>query len=546
MVAKAPLAGSLKANSRGRAIGFLSARLVVITLFLGGTIIYQLRSGLEGMPPVVPFLYLLVGFSYLHAVISAFLLPLLAFRLFAQFQVIWDLLLATGLIYLTGGIDSLYSFLYLLVILAVSVYLPRRDVLFVACASAILYGSLLDLQYYGYLPLIGGLRFPEAVDARDVFYAVFVNVTGFLLAALLGGTLSDRLRRSQAALEQKKIDYEELENLNRAILVGINTGIMVVNSRGRIRLFNDAATRMTGFSLRDVYDLDVRTVFPRMNLYDGHSLKTERRGESEFFDRAEERKIFGYAASDLAIGPDNEPGLLVVFQDLTSLVDMEERLRRADRLAAVGRLAAGMAHEIRNPLASISGSIQLLMEESHVTAEDRRLMGIVVREADRLSALLTDFLLYARPTVPHPETFDPARLLDELADLVSSDERFAEFDLERRYTTGGLVYCDRHQLRQVLWDLLVNAAEAMPDGGVLRMGLIGEPPALFVEDTGRGISPEATERIFEPFFTTKETGTGLGLATAHSLVEANGGRIEVSQGAGRGTRFVVSFPDKRL
>lgn len=531
-------------GDRQRLILFLVWRVLVISLFLGGTIVYQFRSPLGPTPPVVAYLYLLVGFSYLHAVLSGFLLLRMPGRAVTQFMVSWDLLLATALIYLSGGVESLFSFLYLLVIVTVSVLLPRRDVLFVACASAILYGSLLDLQYFGFLPKLPGLEFPARLDGREIFYAVFVNVTGFLLAALLSGTLSERLRRSQQALEQREVDLEELESLNRTILANINTGLMIVNPAGRLRLFNQAAERMTGYGLKEVYNRDIRKVFPDLGVVDDQGLREVQRGQAPFVCPDGSRKIFGFASSLVREGRESDTGLLVVFQDLTQVLAMEEQLKRADRLAAVGRLAAGMAHEIRNPLASISGSIQLLLEGEHVAPEDRQLMSIVVREADRLSLLLTDFLLYARPQKPQTELFDPAEILEDLQQMLGGDQRFSSVSLECRKQPHTQVRADRMQLRQALWDLLVNAVEAVPEGGVVRFGVTGEAGELFVEDNGPGIAPALVDQIFEPFFTTKEHGTGLGLATVHAIVDANEGQIYLSQGPEGGARFVLQFPQE--
>jgi len=527
-----------------RLILFLVSRILVISLFLGGTIVYQFRSSLGPPPVVITYLYLLVGISYLHAVISGFLLLRLSGRAVTQFMVSWDLLLATALIYLSGGIDSLFSFLYLLIIVTVSLLLPRRDVFFVACASAILYGSLLDLQYFGLLHGLPGLDFPHHGDGRDVFYAVFVNVTGFLLTALLAGALSERLQRSQQALEQKEIDYEELENLNRSIQATIHTGLMVVNRSGRIRLFNQAAERMTGYTLHEVYNQDIRRLIPEMAVIDDSGLREISRGQASFCGRDGQRKIFGFASSRVEEGREGEGGLLVVFQDLTQVLEMEERLKRADRLAAVGRLAAGMAHEIRNPLASISGSVQLLLEGKDLPDDDRRLMGIVIREADRLSALLTDFLVYARPRKPAPEKFDPVLLLDEIIDMVMGDARFGAIAVERHYRASHLVELDRTMVRQILWDLLINAVEAMPEGGRLRVEMTIEHSLLRlqIEDSGPGIPARDRERIFEPFFTTKVNGTGLGLATVFSLVEVSGGSIQLESGILGGACFVLRFP----
>ncbi len=521
---------------------FLFSRVLVITLFLGGTIVYQLRSGADSSRTALTWLYLLVALTYCQVVSSAILLPRIRhLRVFAQIQLTWDLLVASLLIYLTGGIGSIFSFLFLLIIGSASVLLPRRDVLFVASASAILYGSILDLQYYGYLPAIGDLNFPRNVSGRDVFFSVFVNVTGFFLTGLLGGTLSERLRHSEQALEKKEIDYDELENLNRTILDNITSGLMIVNSMGRIRSFNEAAERISGFTLPEVYNLEAQRVFPTFQLFDQNGMMVVPRGQAEFAHKDGRRRILGYSSSHFRDGRDQVVGLLVIFQDLTHLAEMEERLKRADRLAAVGRLASGMAHEIRNPLASISGSVQLLMDGSNVTEEDRRLMGIVVREAERLSSLLTDFLLYAKPARPRPESFDVAEVFDELLDMVASDSRFAGIRVKRLYQPGTLLYTDRQQLCQALWDLIINAAEATPQGGEVRLGLAGDGE-LFVEDTGPGIPAEIRDRVFEPFFTTKQGGTGLGLATVHSIVEANGGTIELRAGAWEGTRMVIRLP----
>ncbi|AMV71807.1 ATP-binding protein [Desulfuromonas carbonis] len=527
-----------------RLILFLVSRILVISLFLGGTIVYQFRSSLGQPPVVITYLYLLVGISYLHAVVSGFLLLRLPGRAVTQFMASWDLLLATALIYLSGGIDSLFSFLYLLIIVTVSLLLPRRDVVFVACASAILYGSLLDLQYFGLLHGLPGLDFAHRTDGRDVFYAVFINVTGFLLTALLAGALSERLQRSQQALEQKEIDYEELENLNRSIQATIHTGLMVVNRSGRIRLFNQAAERMTGYTLHEVYNLDIRQLIPEMAVIGESGLQEISRGQTSFSSRDGQRKIFGFASSRVENGREGEGGLLVVFQDLTQVLEMEERLKRADRLAAVGRLAAGMAHEIRNPLASISGSVQLMLEGTDLPEDDRRLMGIVVREADRLSALLTDFLVYARPRKPAPEHFDPALLLDEIIDMVMGDVRSSAISVERHYQARVLVELDRTMLWQIFWDLLINAVEAMPEGGRLRVTMTVEQAGLrlAIEDSGPGIPAREWGRIFEPFFTTKAQGTGLGLATVFSLVEVNGGTIHLEAGSLGGACFVLHFP----
>jgi two-component system sensor histidine kinase PilS (NtrC family) len=525
-----------------RQLGWLLiCRVLAITLLLGGTIVYHLRNASEQLY-LLHSLYLLGGLYYGQAAVAAVVLPRIRRqRLFVQAQIVWDLLFITGLIYLTGSIDSPFHFLYYLVVIIASAFLTRREIFFVASAAAILFGSLLDLQYYGFLPPLPAWSVQPQLDIRQVFYAVFVNVTAIFFAALLSGLLAERLRRSEQALEKKNIDYDELENLNRTILANIGSGLMIINPLGRIRSFNAAAEHISGFTLEDVYDRDVREVFPAFAVYNGMLLVVER-GEGIFLSREAGRRILGYASS-LVRGADGQTlGLLITFKDMTWYKELEERLKRSDRLAAVGQLASGMAHEIRNPLASISGSVQLLMEAKGVSEDERQLMRIVVKEADRLNGLLSDFLLYARPGSPRIAVADVSSVLDELSLIAAADPRFVGIEIRRAYPPGVSMPLDRQQLYQAMLNLLINGAEAMPDGGVLTIGLGPGAREIFVEDSGPGIPENIRNRIFNPFFTTKDHGTGLGLATVHAIVEAHGGSISVASGRQGGARFVINLP----
>lgn len=522
-------------------------RVVVVSIFLGGTFFFHLRSGLSFDSR--PFLLLLVAISltYCQAVVSALYIGRVRrLRLFAQTQFCWDLILASALIFLSGGSDSVFSFLYLLLIVGSSIYLSRREVFVIASASVILFGSLVDLQYYGYLPFASWTGSSvEPLAPNVAFYKIFINVIAYFLTAALSGTLSERLRRSEQALVRRQIDYEELENLNQTILESINSGLMVINAKGRIRSFNSAASRISGYQFQDVYDGFVGNFFPGVNVYSGDRFLVVGRAQTVFTNQSGEELVLGYASSPVNDARGMELGLLVVFQDLTQVVHLEDQLKRADRLAAVGRLASGMAHEIRNPLASISGSVQLLMENGHVTEDDRRLMGIVVKEADRLSQLLSEFLLFARPKAPSLALVDISLVFDEITQMLKSDRRFEHIKIQRDYPPSISLVVDRHQIKQALWDLVINAAEAMPQGGLLSVGVDSARSMLWVEDSGEGIGEELRGKIFDPFFTTKDHGSGLGLATVYSIVDAHRGLIAVSTGRFGGARFELSLPAER-
>ncbi|OEU72074.1 MAG: hypothetical protein BA869_08950 [Desulfuromonadales bacterium C00003107] len=517
---------------------YLLVRPLVMALFLGGSIINQLRSA-GANSQILGWFYLLAALCLIQSLIFFALFGRSQHKkVLLRWQICWDLLFATALIFLAGGIVSHLSFLYIFIIFSVSIFLSRHEVFVAASAAAILYGGLLDLQYYSVLPVVSSI----AVSSQEIFYDIFINVIVFYLIAFLSSLLAERLRYSELALKKREIDFEELENLNQIILENVPSGLIIINNSGRIRSFNAGAATITGYALEAIYNRSITELFPDMNVLEGGDFKPVDRGETRLVDSQGGQRSVGFTSSVVRDVSGETLCLLITFQDLTLLKEMENQLKRADRLAAVGQLAAGMAHEIRNPLASISGSVQLLMEGESLEQEDRCLMGIVVREAERLNALLTDFLVFARPSPPCLEPVDVAELLDELVSMVSADERFKNIELQRDYKVALEWHCDRGQLRQALWNLLVNGAEAMENGGRLTCGLDSEVPAVFIEDTGPGIPDAIRDKVFDPFFTTKDSGTGLGLATVHSIVEAHHGRLDLIKAVNGGERFVISMP----
>ncbi|WP_158447424.1 two-component system sensor histidine kinase NtrB [Syntrophotalea carbinolica] len=517
--------------------------MLVISLFLCGSILFQIRGDSGAQWIVLRYLYLLVAVSYLQAMVSLVLVKYVGpLRWLAQSQVVWDLVFATFLIYLTGGIASIFSSFYILVILTSVLLLSRRDVILVASAAAILYGSLINFQYYRQLPQLLGVVFPTDVGGAETLYTLFINIVAFLVVGILGGILVGRLLHSEDVRQQITIDYEELERLNRAILENLTSGLVIVDRQLRIRSLNAAAQEMLGGCFNELYNATISRFFPDQMFVQEGQFQVVSRGEGWLVDRHDCRRPIGYNTSILT-DPDRQvDGLLVTFQDLTDLKEMEERLKRSDRLAAVGQLAAGLAHEIRNPLASISGSVQLLKENIALGEEDRSLMNIVVKEADRLNGLLREFLLFARPSPPEKQWFRAEEFVSELANLCSADKRFNNIDIQRHCSPDDELLGDRGQLRQALWNLLINAAEAMPDGGRLIFDFLPNPPRLVVSDTGPGIPEYLRQKIYDPFFTTKDHGTGLGLATVHNIVEAHGGTLELQGSQQGGASFVVCLP----
>jgi len=530
--------------SRRQLNWYLFFRVFFITLFLGGTIVYQFSGAATRSLASLPFFYLLIGVSYFHALVSFLLLPIVRrIDLFTQSQIAWDLLLCFFILYATGAKNSPFSFIFIFIIISASVFLSVKEVVIVAAAAAILYGSLVDLQYYDKLPLWSGWEPFASLEGGEAFYSVFVHVVAFFLTALLSGTLSERWRRSERALQAREIDFHELEAFNQIILSNINSGLMIVNQQGRIRSFNTGAAQITGYVLEDIYNKPVWEMFPEILAFREGEFNLISRAEALITDKSGNARVLGYATKSLYNSADKLLGLLITFQDLTQVKEMEGQLKRSDRLAAIGRLSASIAHEIRNPLAAISGSVQLLSEDAGVDEEGKRLMRIVVKEADRLSRLLTNFLIYARPKTPELHDVNLSLLLDDLLKMTRGDNRFATLEFCCNFPSEIVKRVDRDQIKQAIWDLLINAVEATSGSGTIWIGFHPQDGTLHIEDDGPGIPEDIRDRVFEPFYTTKSSGTGMGLSTVFSIIEAHHGSIEIMESTKGGAHFRISLPD---
>lgn len=516
---------------------YLICRTAVITFLLGGAAGFYLTGSIQFA--IYP-LFSLIVVSYVEAIISALVLNRIKnINLFSQLQIAWDLLFVSVLILLTGGVESIFSFAYLLIIVSASFLLSRRLTVLAAAASVVLFGGILDLQFFAYLETFGLFR---SVPDGTFFSTLFVHSVAFFLSAVLSGTLADRWRKSEEQLKRKSIDLAELEKMSRTILEHINSGLMLVGLNGEIKSFNRAASDITGLSLDGIRGHRFRSVFPDLLGNISLAKSPQDRSEGIFTTPDGLTLILGYATTPAKGNRGELIGTLITFQDLTQLKRVEEDLKRSDRLAAVGRLSASMAHEIRNPLASISGSVQLLLENAREEDEDKKLMNIVVNEADRLNGLLTSFLHFARPKSPEKEEVNISQLIDELFILLKSDQRFEAVSLVKDCPDVTVMSVDPHQIQQVLWGLAVNAAEAMEERGTFKVVVVdNNSTTIIIEDSGPGISEIDRKRIFEPFFSTKEKGTGLGLASVYSVVEAHGGNITVGRSTLGGARFSIGF-----
>jgi two-component system, NtrC family, sensor histidine kinase PilS len=533
---------------------FIYARIIVSFLFLASTILLGYREPATAEDLFRSGIVRLMAFSFLFSCASRFALRLRKFSFFIIYlQTIWDVLFVTLLLLFTGGILSPYSFIYLLAIMNAGVQLGRREALYTASLCGILYGAIVDFQYFGLLESIG-LRQEDArqLGASHLFYTIFLNLMGFGLSAFITGYLSERARASEAALRENIINYEEISQLNTKLVSNIESGLLTTNTLGNVRVFNPYAEHLTGLSLADVYDRPLSTLFPELMGSIGPLTDTIR-GEFEYINQDGLRMILGYSAAPFEVTENSSASAIISFRDITGIRRMEEALKRADRLAALGELSARMAHEIRNPLAAMSGSVQMLAEQGSIGGNDGRLLEIVLRESDRLNKLISEFLVYARPPSPDKVTVDLNALIEDLRLLLLADSRFGSVEIVNRVPPHLQILADSHQISQVFLNLLRNSAEAMSDGGLIVIesrfllngaeGFRKSPTVLItVTDSGPGIDAETAKHIFEPFWTSKADGTGLGLAVIYRIIEAHGGSISVESPPTGGCSFTIMLP----
>ena len=461
-------------------------------------------------------------------------------RLQASLQVLTDLILVSLVIHETGGWDSSLNFLYPLVIIVASVLLPRVWAHLVAALAFILYGTVLELNYYGVIPSYctthPGLKTLQAI--------IFVNLFAFLAVAYLAGLLTAKLRQVGVQLKHTSGALESLQALHENIIHSISSGLITTGLDGRITLVNGAAQHLLERTPAELLGAPVNQLFldalPTVESPQAH-------GEVRFDARTKFRKTVRVRVATLTVPERGELGYVYVLDDLTEIRRLEREVRMQDRLAAVGRLAAAIAHEIRNPLTSIAGSVSMLSGVPEMNEDHRRLLDIVTRESQRLNSIITDFLAYSRTKQYHFDKVDLIQLVEDTLTLM--DHRMTAektgITIERRFTASpAWTMADGDKIKQVFWNFCENAVRAMKGvqgGGRLTVTVetLGEDWQVGFTDTGPGMSPQQIEKIFEPFQSNFEGGTGLGLAIVYQIVQAHGGKVWARSKPGQGTTFVL-------
>jgi two-component system sensor histidine kinase PilS (NtrC family) len=539
-------------------------RVGFVSLLLGVAIVIQVRETKTYFGEILNAHYFLIALIYFLTFIYIVALKYIKnlFK-FAYLQLLIDTIFITAIIYTTGGIESIFSFLYLLNIISGGIILYRYGGMIIASFSSILYGAFLDLSYYGLINPIG-YRFPYAQEyqSSEIFYMILVNAAAFYLVAFLSGFLSEQIQKSRAELKVKQKDMAALEMLKENIIQNISSGLVALDEHSKIIVFNKGAERIFNIDSRDAIRKDISDIIPHIMPYlKVHS--PHKFSQLSYKGKEDQQIDLLLNISPLKEYDGSNKGRILVFQDTTRIREMEQEVKRMEDMAMLGELAAGIAHEIRNPLASISGSIQVLndslsREEANI---NRRLIEIVLREVSRLDHLVNDFLQFARPQRIEIEEFELNQLIVDTLYLFQNSQSWSEhLDIETKIMSPLKIKSDPHQLKQVFWNIFLNASEAMPKGGLISISAQKETDfksssesvesvMIKIEDNGPGLDPKIAKDIFKPFSTTKKDGSGLGLAIVKRIVEGLGGKVSGENLAREGTTITIRLPvsiDKKV
>jgi two-component system, NtrC family, sensor histidine kinase PilS len=545
---RAPVVASV-GDLRRRVTRLLLLRTVVVTVVLGLSVFALVR----GEAPARAAVWLqsaVIAATYLASIVFGVLLrqgfdP----KRVARPMMANDLALTSALVYITGGAQSPYTFLYALTIVAAGALSYRRGAVILTIASllSMLVVSLLAWDRAIDLPLSAQVR-PWEQSSADLVRTLGINVAALIGVGALSFIFGDQLQKSADTLATTRRAAADLLTLHQDIVRSLSSGLITTTPDGTVLTTNQAAADILRTTPAALTGRSIETIMPGLT-----GLLTSAKGELRRADLTvptrDDDLTIGVTVSPLRDVRDQTVGCVINFQDLTELKRLEMHARRTERMATVGQLAAGVAHEIRNPMAAISGSIELLKQSAQSSDDDRALMTIVHREVQRLNVLIGDLLDYANPRPKQTVDFDLGSLVQETVQVARGDQNFADVELAASVEEPLPIHADPAKLRQVVWNLVRNAADAAGSGGkhvtVEARKAPGGGASITVADDGPGIPEALVGRIFDPFVTTKQKGTGLGLATCHTIITEHGGRIDVETASGKGTKMVVTLPPPR-
>ena len=524
-------------------------------IIVSGIIIFALNY-----PRYIRSFYIIYSLATLMLPILYLVTRWVRFRTLQKFfpflQTLTEIVVVVGIVYTTGSINSAFSGLFVLTIISAALVSNLAGTLGIASLISVGYALTIWLS----LGIEGSpgssTRALEAIfSSQDAaFYSIFLHILTYFLVAFISGYLVERLKTRDRQLADTSMALRQAKLETDDILRHLNSGLLTIDRTGRIVYFNRAGEDILGYQELDIKGKEYRAVFSSRMPHFARMLddtlnarKPSARGEVDIIDENGRTVPIGISTSLLLDEENHIRGIIAIFQDLTETKKLEDKIRTADKLAAVGELSAAIAHEIRNPMAAISGSVEVLRSELEVTGENKRLMDLIIRESSRLNDILSDFLLYARSNRSQFSRVELCRLVSDVFEVTRHHPSFNE-NIELMFASSEscvYVYSDQDQMKQILLNLFVNACQAFGDrGGEIKVDidcLSDGKVSLEVADSGPGIDSDTLSRVFDPFFSTKRDGTGLGLAIVSRLATTLNIDLTLDTSPGKGARFILIF-----
>ncbi|MGP8152893.1 MAG: two-component system sensor histidine kinase NtrB [Smithella sp.] len=546
---------SIKEKNARRLFYLIIPRIIIVTLFLGITIFIDIqRQPFALSQATLDFFYFIAAAVYLFSVIYILLFKLgkeLILNIYLQIAI--DIIIVTSLIFLFGNTQIDYSLFYTLIIIYSVIFLGRKGGMIVATVSSIFYSLLLYFEFYNLMPIMSFVKLDYEITFVDALTNVLVRIISFYVLAFLTSFVVEQEKKAVSLLEEKESAFDQLDLLFRSIVESVDTGVMTINLRGRIKTFNRAAEEITGLKFNEIENNLLENIIPELVPL----LEKERMPESVLNRMEVQMKgekgnniHLGCSISTLKDRNEKQIGNIIIFQNLTEIKQMEENLEKSRKMALIGEMAAGLAHEMRNPLAAISGSIELLKQGLEFEGTNKRLMGIILRGKDQLESFVRDFLSLARPVPASRELVDLNEVIEEVLENIKVNKNWTnKIKIIKVLSDTTKVFANREQVLQIINNLVLNAIQSMEEGGVLSIETKSdgldykkEYIKIIISDTGCGIKENDLNKIFETFFTNKEKGIGLGLPIVNHIIEGYKGKIKIDSMENKGTICSVWLP----